>query len=497
MCADVLILRSSILLFNRAYGEKTLENLDLTGGFLSAIAGFSQVEVGENLEAVNMSDSLFYFYTKDQYTFILREERSSATTREQVARILKQLSAKFFQEFPNIDAWEGNLDDFTSFTTTCDKILQARPTRKGFPILYQVALQPFFLAPLLHVVPVVPEHENCLYELQYHLRRYMEQIGIPNLATLSEKSFLLYLPRCRHLAYAYAFGTSDEDGAISHFLCYLVEEEVWFAFYQVMSLFFRRAQHILPQVANYLALLDTNPSFSDVNHARPFIQDLIEDWADLNQYISVMSAMLSDQFFKSSIKSTELTEDQVRAHFMVLLTRVGSEFDRVLGAALSLRQVLFVGTEQESVEQVLGAFLAYYPHPSVVMWAETVSDALFVGTRPDLVQFYDPSTVIIDLVNNAVIGGEKNEFCADLLVETLLFAQETSFAESRRFFQSEISEIFTQLKTALELLALEEPEQQRRFREMISKYPPDSIQLLTQISEKLNPFLAKTLRASQ
>ncbi|HMF33298.1 MAG TPA: hypothetical protein VKK79_17870, partial [Candidatus Lokiarchaeia archaeon] len=164
--------------------------------------------------------------------------------------------------------------------------------------------------------------------------------------------------------------------------------------------------------------------------------------------------------------------------------------------ALSQKQVLFVSPNREQVERALSAFLCYFPNPSANIWATEISDALFIGTHPDLVKNYDPSTVVVDLVNDCAIGGEKNEFCANLLLETMLYSQEMSFTDSRIFFQGKISAIFTLLKSVLELLTIDESQRVHRLQEIFNKYPTDSLQLIIQMSQNLNQLLAKYLEIS-
>jgi hypothetical protein len=279
-------------------------------------------------------------------------------------------------------------------------------------------------------------------------------------------------------------------------MCYITEEYDWFALYQLLSLFFKRAQYIIPSVAHYLHTLENHPISPEVKQDKDKIQETVNNWADLNQYISEMHALLSEEFFKAGIASENLSEEQSRTNFFDLLDRVGKDLDKALGAALGLRQVLFVGKNREIVEQALSAFLTFYPHPSVNLWTENMSDAHFIGTLPDLVKNYDESAVIVDLDKNKVIGGEKIEFCANLLYETIAFGKEMSVSESHIFFQGKISAIFTLLKALLEVLTLEKKDQQQRFQELFKKYPQDSLQLMAQMSRNLNPLLAKILRSA-
>jgi len=109
--------------FHRSIGNKVLENFNATAGFFQAIMEFSKLQVGENLEAVSMSDSLFYFSSKRGFTFIFRDERSSPKTREQIAIILNHISEGFFDMFPDAANWDGDTDSFNQFTSFCDDVL--------------------------------------------------------------------------------------------------------------------------------------------------------------------------------------------------------------------------------------------------------------------------------------------------------------------------------------------------------------------------------------
>src|SRR5271157_1438892 len=319
-----------------------MDDFDLTAGFFQAMLDFSKIEVGENLETLSLSDSLFYFYTSGTFTFILKEGKNSTKSREEVAIILEDIAGKFFREFPEAINWDGNRNAFMSFTTTCDEILQSRPTRKGFPILYRIGWDPLFVTPILHVVPVAPKNEPLIFELQYHLKRYAEQLGRANMLNGKNKPFLLYLPKQKQITYICPFDIGLEGDNITHFLAYVTEENDWFSFYQVMVLFYKRVQNIIPPIALHLDFLEDNPAFGEIEVQRPKIQQMIFDWADLNQYISAMSALLSEEFFKSGVKSEDVTEEQSRANFIDLLTRFTLDFDKVLNAALSQKQVLFV-----------------------------------------------------------------------------------------------------------------------------------------------------------
>ncbi len=135
MSPDVYILKDGLPVVNRSSGDKTLENVNMTAGFFQAILQFSKMQVGENLEAINMSDSLFYFSTKESYTFIIRLEKSSPRTGKEINQMLTQLSQRFFEKFPSAAKWDGDVSCFESFSPICDDILstKAPPPDKNLP----------------------------------------------------------------------------------------------------------------------------------------------------------------------------------------------------------------------------------------------------------------------------------------------------------------------------------------------------------------------------
>ncbi len=98
----------------------------MTAGFFQAILQFSKMQVGENLEAISMSDSLFYFSTKESFTFIIRVEKSSPRTGKEINLMLSQLSKRFFEKFPSAAKWNGELSYFESFLDISDDIIYTK-----------------------------------------------------------------------------------------------------------------------------------------------------------------------------------------------------------------------------------------------------------------------------------------------------------------------------------------------------------------------------------
>ncbi len=134
----------------------------MTAGFFQAILQFSKMQVGENLEAINMSDSLFYFSTKESFTFIIREEKSSPRTGKEINLMLSQLSQQFLEKFPSAAKWDGDLSYFESFSGICDDILNTK-TAPAENILPQEVIPEQELIPISTVI--VEEASAKLYAL--------------------------------------------------------------------------------------------------------------------------------------------------------------------------------------------------------------------------------------------------------------------------------------------------------------------------------------------
>ncbi len=495
--ADVLIVHNGLPVFYRSYGQQKLDDYVSIAGFFEAIMIFSNLKVRENLDTITMSDSLFHFYSKSGLAFIYKEPRAQSQGSVQVSILLRELADAFLEEFPTAARWAGNIEKCGSFAATCDRILKIPLVRRGFPVLFRIMVKPFFITPVLQVVPVAAENEQSMYELQYNLKRSIEEFGRKNRINLIRHPFLIYLPRTRRIAYIASFHLDLRRLAVSHFLCFIAEEHDWFEFYQLISLFSRRAKFIYPEVASYLRVLESNPIAEEIQRNRTRVQDIISSWADLNQYINVMHVILSEEFFKAGIACEDMCVQKGQQGFLGLLGRMGLDFEKVLNAALSHHQVLFVSQDRQKAERAISDLLNYYPHPSVTLWTEEPSDSLFVGTRPDLAKFYTNDPVVVDIETRYIHNGKKNEFCRNLLKETLQFASEMSDQESRLFFQGKISAIFSLVKGFLEILPLEENQQRQSILDMSQRYPEDSLELVYQIARNVNKFLAKALRQAR
>ena len=298
----------------------------------------------------------------------------------------------------------------------------------------------------------------------------------------------------------YAFRQNPKDKDVSHLLCYIVAEAEWFTFYRLIPLFQKRALGLLSSLTDFLQKLEKKPASIEVKQRKASMVNILTDWADLNQYISGMKADIFEELLKSSNRNETIqsiqSEQTVRKHFSRFLKAASNDVDKVIFAIFGQQQILFVGENRRLVEDVLIAFLAYYPHPSVKLWAEEPSDCLLVGSPPGQVQNYPKGTVILDLDNRRVIGGEKNEFCANLIKKTEMFARTATVPETRIFVQTQVGAIFTLLKALLQAISLEGREERRRqFVTILKSSPETTVRLVGQMSKNLHPWLATRIQA--
>ncbi|MFX0061270.1 MAG: hypothetical protein ACFFC7_03720 [Candidatus Hermodarchaeota archaeon] len=510
MLSEVLILKDGLCLFHRSYREIAIENINLTGSFIQAIFIFSKHLSGSRLESINMSDCQFYFRAKNGLIFVVRQEQDSPLFFEQIKVLIDQLSDRFHDQFPSVAKWRGgSTAEFEQFAITCDEILHNCPTRKGLPVLLKVSLKPFLTTPVDQVLPFSQENENCLFELQNHLKEYVEgeeffdtfdRLGLEEkkVEILLKKPFVLYLPKTHHFVYIYALDQDLKNKEFTHVMCFIVEEADFFSFYQLMPLIRKKAAQLVPILTSYFSILKKNQIPNEISQQGLQLRRMLEVWGDLNHYISGLQISLLEEFYKSGVDNEMLKEDQRCIHLNDLFIRLGEDIDKVIFALLSQHQILFVGEDKNEVKEILHTLLTFYPHPSVAMWIETSSlpvDHLIMGIPPSNLRYYTKrSNVIVDLRTNQVLKGEKNEFCARLVKETQLIDQECSMYEARKFFQTKISSLFVLVRALLEASTLEKEIQKQEFQNILTNYPLANIQLIARMTKSLNLLLGKKVQ---
>ncbi|MFX1534760.1 MAG: hypothetical protein ACFFDI_11100 [Promethearchaeota archaeon] len=510
MLSEVLILKDGLCLFHRSYREIAIENINLTGSFLQAIFIFSKHLSDSRLESISMSDCQFHFRAKNGLIFVVRQEQDSPLFYEQIKILIDQLSDRFHEQFPNVTKWHGgSTTEFEQFTITCDEILHNSPTRKGLPVLLKVSLKPFFTTPVDQVLPVSQENQNCLFELQNHLKEYVEgedffdtfdRLGLERkkVEILLKKPFVLYLPKTYHFAYIYALDQDLKNKDFTHVICFIVDGKDFFSFYQLTPLVRKKAAQIAPVLTNYFNTLKKKQIPEEISQREFQLRRMLEIWGNLNHYVSGLQVSLLEEFYKSGIDSEILKEDQSCMELNNFFLRLGEDIDKVIFALLSQHQILFVGEDKNEVKEILSTLLAFYPHPSVVMWIQTPSphiDHLIMGMSPNNLRYYaKKSNLIVDLRTNQVLKGEKNEFCAKLVKETQLIDQECSMYEARKFFQTKISSLFVLVRALLEASSLEREKQQQEFQNILTNYPLANIQLIARMTNSLNLLLGKKVQ---
>ncbi len=491
-----MIIKDGVCAFHRSYGDMSFDNIQLVGGFFHALLTFS-TQLGEGvLDSIKFSNVNLFFKTFQGFTFVFGISLDITISQEQVESILNKLAKNFHETFPSASTWHGELTEFDAFAVLCDTVLQVQPSRKGFPLLLKVALKPFLIGPALQILFIKSEDAAHFYEFKRHLEQISEKLGHKKLKSLLKQPNLLYLPNSQYLVYLIGFNYKSKKGDLSHLLCFFMKEKDWFMFYQLNTIIYNITQQLLPSISNYLQKYEANPTSDEIVKLTPYVQDAVENWADLNQYIGSVQASLFEEYYKSGITADVLTEEQARIQFNNLISLIEEDIDKVIFALLTQKQTVFVGESRKQVEEMIGTILNFYPHPSVKFWAEMPGEYLIVGTHPINTVNFKKSSVFVDLVKNQVTGGEKNAFCSDLMKKTIQLAEVESISEARVFFQGKISNVFSLLKTFLDILSKSET-QTKQLEKLLPLYSPAALELIAKMSENLNTLLAKTLKHSK
>jgi hypothetical protein len=492
--SEVIILRNGLHVFHRSYRDLDIQSLDVTSGLFEAIFQFSSVYAEDMLESINMVESVYHFKANGGFIFILREVRGSALSREQVQNFLDQIVYRFHQEYPEAISWDGTIDYFESFTLACDEILQTSPTRMGTSFLLKISTKPFLISPVTQVIPITDENQDVFLALQFYLNKYIDNLSKKNLKKILSQPILIYLHNNQKFVYIYPFFLDDKNKDFVHFLVFMCDEKYWFTFYQLSSLIKSRAKYILPILSEYLNKLEIDPTSDVVKLQKTRMHEQVVNWADLNQYVGTLQSYLFEEFFKSRTTGVVLNENDARMRLIILLNKFDKDIDKLIFALLGQNQVLIIGYEQNEIQHTVNALVTFYPHQSVMTWAEEPTETLLVGTHPSLVKEFDKKNIlIVDLDKGEIIGGEKNEFCSELMKETKTLLQDISIQESRRFFQGKVSSVFSILKTILRAYVEEEDDALKN----IIKYCPKAVaKLIERMCFGLNPLLAEKIRKS-
>ncbi|OLS25738.1 MAG: hypothetical protein HeimC3_13170 [Candidatus Heimdallarchaeota archaeon LC_3] len=493
MIIEVIILRNGLHAFHRIYSDISIENINITGGLFQAIYSFSQVYAEDELRSINMKQFIYHFKAHKGFIFILKQLSDPDFSTEVIRYLLDQLGLSFFKNYPDAEEWDGiSKQKFDDFTLVCDEILDRRPLRRGVPFLFKVLLKPFLMLPISQVVSITSENQNLYNYIIYHFHRYSELLGYKNLVKLVENPFMLYLKIPQNLVYAYPFLNTTKKDNFVYLLCFVTENKNWFAFYQVNSLINKKVGYILPILEDYLKKIEKNPTIDSLQVQKPKIQELVNNWANLNQYVGALQANLFEEFIKYGTIKKTLTEEEVRSQLLIIFTKFPKDIDKLIFALLTQQKILFVSLEKEKLKSTINALLTFYPQPAVNLWAEKPSDGLIVGTDPKLVSEYDHKNIlIVDMENDKIFGGEKNEYCENLLIDTTKLIRDLSVTEARRFFLGKISSIFNILTSLLEVSILEDNEKQ--FRVILKVCPKAVIHLITKMSKDIHPILSKRI----
>ncbi|HKZ41213.1 MAG TPA: hypothetical protein VJ044_09650, partial [Candidatus Hodarchaeales archaeon] len=380
---------------------------------------------------------------------------------------------------------------FETFDLPCDQILKRQPSRQGAPLLFRIVMRPFIMIPVVQIVPITSENQEFCNEITHYFSQMVSQSGLKEFQKLAAEPFLFYLTVTNQLVYVTPFYISVSKQEHNYFLCFVSKKESFFSIYQLLSMIRTRVTYTLLLLQSYLQDFLTNPFDQSIKVQQPKVQELVRNWTNLNQYLGSLSTNLLEEFIRSGIVTRTLTEEEVRVQLLILVSKFQQDFDKIIFAILCQQKLFFVGANKGNVQKALNALLTFYPHPSVVLWTEAPTDHLISGTDPDrLRQWHLSKSVIVDLDNNVVIGGEKNEYISALIVETHRLIRDHSVAEGRRFFLGKIASLFSILESLLETTA--DQNMRKKIHTILRVCPGPVRELMVRVLFNMNPYLASS-----
>ncbi len=483
MLTEVIILKDGLTVFHRSYSEVAVENIDVTSGFFQAILAFPYALGETHLESLNMAKSRFHFYIRKGFTFILREEKESTLTNNQIEEIIENLSFKFHHQFPDARGWKGDTRFFQNFRKTCDSIIEDQPTRQGFSIILDIALQP-------QVLPILDEQQEPVKDLQIQLHKFNERISQLNLKGKQIRS-ILYLPQTQYIAYVFTCRRDPVTRKPTHLLCLLTEERNWLLLYRLLYVVQQRALDISPLIAYHINKLENEPASTKVKKRQKRVQEIVANWADLSQYLGFLQASLFERLYQAASSGETVTEEDLASQLTSFFSIFDNSIDRIISAMLTHSQIVFHAKKRNLVEKTLGSVLSFYSHPSVTLWSETQSISQIVGTHSSYRKDYDKKTsVIINLNINKVTGGERNDFCRDLFEDLRNLSLKSSLFDTRQTFLAKFAFLTEEIKEALKLLFSDSDKKVQILQKILGDEPKSKTQLFFRMCKEVNPLLA-------
>lgn len=131
-CLWILEPNSGICIFEENYEDITTEgtSIEVIAGFLSAILSFADEAFAETIQHIKFSNKKIFFELTDYALFVVAIKDERKINSNNTYELIKEISNQFYSQFREaLEHWNGNINQFDSFSESLKLITKRKPTQ--------------------------------------------------------------------------------------------------------------------------------------------------------------------------------------------------------------------------------------------------------------------------------------------------------------------------------------------------------------------------------
>ncbi len=471
------------------YKKSDLKSIDLTAGLLTAIFQFAQQFGEEELNSISLQNTKFMFNTARGLLFIIQLTHPNVPDTVP-ADYLRKIQSIFFATFGK--DWTRSIQNESTrilFGEKLDQVLEQQVIITETPLLLSFNLDELLLdiiyAPDNNTLETtVRELKGCFYRL------FQEKSNLQLLEELTNYPFTFYVRSCAKFALLIPyFLTKSQELLIVGFT---TPRENLYTLHQLLPQIIDQSNKIVGKIGSFFRIIHKNKSLlealPEILKENEDIRKELHEWANLKKYVDNFALMLGEQLMKAGTIEDAITEERIRAEMRELIRIAGDDMDALLYALLSHKKVVILG-ERNKVEPLVAIILNFIPIPSFLLWSETAVPHTLSGHPPTIDKRYLHQAVIVDLDSKKIINGRSNNFCKQLIEETIQIGR-FSPSDSRLYLQSKLSAVYIVISQLIDGFHDNRESIQKNVVHLFLDREEDEKEFIHELTKELNPLLA-------
>lgn len=196
-------------------------------------------------------------------------------------------------------------------------------------------------------------------------------------------------------------------------------------------------------------------------------------------------AALEDTERKAKVR---VLEKPVSVPFLLKSARRG--LDRVVGAVIAGDYPVIVVGDRARVELAVATLERFAPYSfQSIPWADSMNkSADLIGIAPTAIGPLDENTVLLDLIEAKVEGGQPSKYARDLLKAL----EKLKTGNTLAYIDEKIGELSSTANQLVELAQLGQLDQEQ-FTALLQSFDSHTVELLLKICNRLDPKVTPTL----